>query len=104
MRISTAWMRRLQTSTQPLSAPGSNGNAAKRLSARLLILAGVLLTAGCHSPMAIQENRMPEKLDGGGWRVTDGFLQDRYQIERTLRGQLERCEATQDAMQGADRP
>jgi hypothetical protein len=50
--------------------------------------------------MAIQESRMPERLDGGGWRVTDGFLQDRYQIERTLRGQLERCEADRDAAKG----
>lgn len=43
---------------------------------------------------------MPERLDSGGWRVTDGFLQDRYQIERTLRGQLERCEAERDSAAG----
>ncbi len=50
--------------------------------------------------MAIQDSRIPERLEGGGWRVTDGFLQDRYQIERTLRGQLERCEAAHDAAKG----
>lgn len=38
---------------------------------------------------------MPERLDGGGWKVTDGFLQERYQLERGLRGQLERCLAGQ---------
>lgn len=38
---------------------------------------------------------MPERLDEGGWKVSDGFLQERYQIERGLRGQLERCLATQ---------
>ncbi|HNP80145.1 MAG TPA: hypothetical protein PKN47_01680 [Nitrospira sp.] len=51
--------------------------------------------AGCHSPLVIQESRLPERLDGGGWKVTDGFLQERYQLERGLRGQLERCLATQ---------
>ncbi len=50
--------------------------------------------------MAIQASRMPERVDGGGWHVTDGFLQDRYQIERTLRGQLERCEAERDSAAG----
>lgn len=97
MQISTAWTRRLQTSMPRQSARGSNGNAARHSSGLLLILA----LAGCHSPMAIQASRMPERVDGGGWHVTDGFLQDRYQIERTLRGQLERCEAERDAAKGA---
>lgn len=60
----------------------------------------ILLTAGCHSPLVIQESRLPERLPEGDWRVTDGFLQDRYQIERTLRGQLERCEAERDSAAG----
>ena len=96
MQISTGWMRRLRTSTQRRSARGLSGSVVKRSSGLVLIL----LTAGCHSPVAIQESRMPEKLADGGWRVTDGFLQDRYQIERTLRGQLERCEAARDSASG----
>ena len=49
--------------------------------------------AGCHSPLVIQDSRVPERLDEGGWRVSDGFLQERYQLERTLRAQLEQCRA-----------
>lgn len=90
MTISMQWTGRLRTWTRRASAPGSNASVAKRSSVSLL---AILLMAGCHSPLVIQESRMPVPLDNGNWEVTSGFLQERYQIERGLRGQLERCMA-----------
>lgn len=58
------------------------------------------MLAGCQRPVVIQSDRLPERVPEGGWRVTDGFLQERYQIERTLRGQLARCEAERDSAAG----
>lgn len=94
MQISMRWTGRLQRGMRPASQRPSSGSAVKHSSGWLL---AILLMAGCHSPIAIQDSRMPQPLDKGGWRVSDGFLQDRYQIERALRGQLERCEADLDA-------
>ena len=57
----------------------------------------LLLLAGCHRAapevVVLSADRQIVAEADGRYRVSDVWLQERYQLERVLRLRLERCEA-----------
>lgn len=60
-----------------------------------LLTALALLTSCASSPdtVVLSGDRQVIKQAEDGWRVSDVWMQERYQLERALRLRLERCEA-----------
>lgn len=59
-------------------------------------MAVAVALSACSQVQPIQRSRIPEPLPDGRWAVTDGFLQEQYELERALRFHLEQCQAERD--------
>lgn len=87
-------------SSRPSARKGSSAGQWIRVAG---ILAGLTLTACAtcppapETPRVLAADRRILPLPDGGYRVTETWLQERYQLERGLRLQLERCEAKRTA-------
>lgn len=59
-------------------------------------ICSLCLVSACSAPEALvlRADRQIVRESNGTYRVTDGWMQERYQLERALRLQLERCEAS----------
>ena len=66
-----------------------------RFAAAILTLAASATASGCSAPEALvlSADRQIVRESNGSYRVSDGWMQERYQLERALRLQLERCDA-----------
>ena len=86
-------MRHLPTVT-PMRSHTSLTRSGRRGSSVGISILAALILGGCAEgmPAPISSDRTIVKLEDGGYRVTETFLQERYQLERALRLRLERCE------------
>lgn len=72
--------------------------SAAAISPPLLIgalIGSLLLVSGCRAPelLVLSADRQIVREADGTYRVSDVWMQERYQLERALRLRLERCEA-----------
>lgn len=91
-----------QATTRP--SRGCSSWSARRHAVALCVTLGLvsLLPSCRHDPglLIIPADRTITRLADGGYRVTEAWLLERFELERGLRMQLERCEANAGAQGG----
>lgn len=95
-------LRRRRPATPRPSPRISKRNVKRRSAAAICLLAlPILLTscAGSREPLVLSADRVVAEVpctqhaDGRCYEVTPLWLQERYQVERSLRVRLDQCEA-----------
>lgn len=81
---------------------GRSGNCSSASGARACgwVWGWAMLTLAACSPtlpQVISATRDPERLPDGRYAVTEGWVQERYELERGLRWHLDQCRAREDA-------
>ncbi len=85
--------RRSAPATPRCSRSCSTPNVGWAFATVGLILAVVTLASGCETRRPVlTADREITALADGGYRVTASWLKERYELERTLRLRVERCE------------
>ena len=82
---------------RPATLPHSRNHLRQSVRPRsLAAICSLLLLSGCSgtAPLVLSADRQIVREPNGSYRVTDVWMQERYQLERALRLRLERCEAT----------
>ena len=82
---------------RPATLPHSRNLLRQSVSLRFAAATfSLCLASGCSAPEALvlSADRQIVHEPNGSYRVSDVWMQERYQLERALRLRLERCEAT----------